>query len=101
LAIVKPLSEIMGGDISMTLEEGKGSCFQFYLKLIESPKDRGLILPEGVQGLKILLVDDHPLQVSVLQKQLLLWGASIYVANSDEEALQKLELSNKVEGDTP
>lgn len=33
LAISKHLSELMGGDISVTSEEGIGSCFKFHIKL--------------------------------------------------------------------
>lgn len=33
LSIVKELCQLMGGEVSVTSEEGKGSCFSFFIKL--------------------------------------------------------------------
>lgn len=88
LAIVKKLCQMMGGEVSVSSEEGKGSCFQFWVEL-ESVELTQKIQPEqAIDHLQLLVVDEHEVNRHVLSRQLTLWGAKVTEAASGEEALQ-------------
>jgi len=71
LAISRQLVELMGGEITVTSDLGKGSCFTFALPL---PLD--LIAPvkpslgASLHGARLLVVDDIPLNLRVISGQL-------------------------------
>jgi PAS domain S-box-containing protein len=88
LAIVKKLCNLMGGEIKVTSELDQGSCFQFTLSFL--PSSLTVVTHKiNLQGLNILVVDDHLTQAQVLASQLELWGARVVITT---EELQILEL---------
>ncbi len=88
LAIVKKLCHLMGGDISVTSEPAKGSCFAFNLSLGLSEK-AGMVRPVvDLHGVRILVVDDNATNREVLEQQLSLWGAYVTEADSGDAALR-------------
>ncbi|MBT8153266.1 response regulator [Epibacterium ulvae] len=91
LAITKRLIELMGGEIWVESEEGKGSCFGFRLVLpISEPKTVSVPkLPESLRV--VLVVDDQDVSREIVEKQLLQLGMVIERATTREEALQKME----------
>ncbi len=90
LAITKRLIELMGGEIWVESDEGKGSCFGFRLELpIGEP--RRLELPKLPETLKqVLVIDDQQTNREIVEKQLQQLGLSIDRATNRDEALAKL-----------
>ena len=68
LTISKQLSELMGGDIGVESEEGKGSTFWFtvcFKKTVQGERTAA-INTECLRGIKILIVDDNPVNRRLL-----------------------------------
>ena len=87
LAIAKKLSELMDGSISVSSQEGKGSCFEFNILTYHSDQAT-LVVPEvDMSKLNLLVVDDNTTNREVLSGQLSHWGASVTEASSGAEAL--------------
>lgn len=94
LAISKKLVDGMGGNLSLTSEEGKGSEFYFTLKLTESDdklKNRIQFKNVSFDGLKAIIVDDNKTNRTVFKEYLKSWGMITYEATDGYEALDKLK----------
>jgi signal transduction histidine kinase/DNA-binding response OmpR family regulator len=87
LAISKRLIELMGGSVWVDSEEGKGSCFGFRvpLPMAEGTQPDTAELPASLRH--VLVVDDLPMNCSILQKQMQMLGAEVTTAASGSEAL--------------
>ena len=100
LAISRRLVELMGGEIGVDSQEGRGSCFWFTARFEKQP---GAVdtLADGLQalaGLRVLVVDDNETNRKVVAYQLSAWQARpVLVANAGE-ALAALDAA-LAEGD--
>ena len=97
LAISKQLIEMMGGDIGVESEEGKGSTFWFTLDLLQQTSKPEIFQKEfdDLKDKKILIVDDNSTNrqwVSVLLKK---WGCSYSEAANAKTAFKKLLRAQK------
>lgn len=90
LAISQRLTQLMGGDIRLRSEAGKGSYFHFQLSLhkVNDPRDYQLVT--GFGQLHILVVDDNPTNREILEYWLKSWGMAPVMAGSAPEALALL-----------
>lgn len=92
LAITKRLVEMMGGEVGVKSEVGKGSCFWFTV-VIRKPEDwRERV--RGTQGdlkeQRVLVVDDNVTNRLVLREYLIFTGCQIEEAADGLEALVML-----------
>ncbi|MFB2970038.1 ATP-binding protein [Aerosakkonema sp. BLCC-F183] len=96
LAISRKFVQLMGGDISVESELGKGSSFQFYIQaklgqttvsksIEERPRVLGLV--PGQPTYKILAVDDKAINRQLLIKLLSPLGFEVKEASNGKEAI--------------
>ncbi|HZK92219.1 MAG TPA: response regulator [Stellaceae bacterium] len=77
LSISRKLAALMGGTIGVASEEGKGSQFWFTASLAPA-RGRPAELPAiDLRGMRVLLVDDNPVNREVMSRQLTAWGAAV------------------------
>ncbi|MBI4606724.1 MAG: response regulator [Planctomycetes bacterium] len=92
LAISRTMSELMGGEIGVESEPGKGSTFWFTVKLERrqgsSDSFRGYRSRLG--GRHALIVDDNPTNRRILRDQLTAWGMTCEEAVDGRAALELL-----------
>lgn len=94
LAISERLVNLMGGEIWAASESGKGSVFHFTIRTRvseqvppEKTASEGL---DGLEGSKILIVDDNKTNLAILRTQLLNWNLLPIASNSVSQALELL-----------
>ncbi len=74
LSIAKSLVELMGGQIGVESELGKGSAFSFTVTLpVEETAKRKPRAPMDVTGARVLIIDDNEVNRSILAEQLEAW----------------------------
>ncbi|MCF6282849.1 MAG: transporter substrate-binding domain-containing protein [Candidatus Polarisedimenticolaceae bacterium] len=93
LSISKQLVELMGGEIGVESELGKGSTFSFTLNFEHSIKciEYKPLLNKNLQNLSILVVDDNASARQVLQEMLESFTYRVTLVTSGQEALDNLE----------
>jgi len=117
LTVTKQLVELHGGRVSVISELGSGSTFSLFLPkserelgAIQTVEDAILdIDEESIQGeqesdvqtkvqpngIRLLIVDDEPVILEVLNNQLTMQGYEVVQANNGEEALKLIEGDKK------
>jgi PAS domain S-box-containing protein len=99
LAIARQLSELMGGQIGVKSELGKGSVFWFTVKLLKqpdaesnvstsvSPAEETDVMEHNRLSLRVLLVEDNPVNQEVARAMLETIGCRVNVAGDGEQAV--------------
>jgi signal transduction histidine kinase/DNA-binding response OmpR family regulator/HPt (histidine-containing phosphotransfer) domain-containing protein len=91
LAISRQLVELMGGQIALESEPGKGSRFWFQLELrISAALPEDLVASESLRGLRVLIVEDNPTNAAILQHYTQAWGMTPVCVDRAEKALAYL-----------
>ena len=97
LAIIKRILNLVGSDISVVSEEGKGAVFSFELSFtkVKKPKqvdtsEEDELRYEKLKGRKVLLVEDNQMNIMVASKFLERWELKVDVAMNGQEGVEKL-----------
>ncbi|WP_068303179.1 response regulator [Pararhodobacter sp. CCB-MM2] len=96
LAITRRLIELMGGQIWVESELGKGSCFAFSLTL-PLAADADPFHAEPIPLEHVMVVDDHLINRTILERQLGAQGLKVTLCEDAEQALAAID-SCKGEG---
>lgn len=98
LFICKKLVELQGGTIGVESEEGTGSCFWFRLELEKGSPialigqvEKSRWSDAKLSGLRVLLVEDNPVNIMVAKKILLKWDVNPTLARNGQEALEQVQ----------
>jgi PAS domain S-box-containing protein len=90
LSISKQLAEMMGGEIGVESEEGRGSTFWFTIRLDRQPAEPAPVPNVEIRGDRILVVDDNATNRRVLSSLIRAWGARAEDAADGPSALEIL-----------
>ena len=96
LTIVSNLIRMMGGEIRVESEYGKGSCFTITVFLMkknrigsEQKKDESL-QEEDFSGMRVLLVEDNELNRQIAEEMLTILGPEVESAVNGREAVEMI-----------
>ncbi|KDN56261.1 response regulator [Flavobacterium seoulense] len=97
LVITKKLLQLLGSDIHLESEIGKGSNFSFILQVPIDNKTQNMnngiydndYEVKNMKGLKLLLVEDNVINVKIASKIINQWEVDIDVAENGQVAIEK------------
>ncbi|MDY4067203.1 response regulator, partial [Bullifex sp.] len=94
MSITKSIVDLMGGTISISSEEGKGSVFTVELKFAKSDRESNSSFFKRYNISKILIVDDENDVLSDVKRKLESNDISVDEASSGLEAISKVQNSS-------
>lgn len=104
LAITKKLLEFQNSNLFVESEIGRGSKFYFTIKFrklkdsnsieVSLDKRKGIFDTDLLNGKRLLLVDDYPINQIVVSEFLSKWNVIIDSADNGIQALEKIEITN-------
>lgn len=93
LTICRQLTQMMGGNITIESEQGKGSTFSFTVALRLQPENKqvSLIPPMDLRGLRVLIIDDNKTAREILATIIESFHMQATTAHSGQAALELLQ----------
>lgn len=100
LAITKQLVEMQGGVISLCSEVGKGTTFSFVIEFLQGVSESSgeisdmvadLLEKRDFEGMRVLLVEDNPMNQFVANQVLELWNIKVDFADDGLQAVNLLQ----------
>jgi PAS domain S-box-containing protein len=94
LAITKRIVNKFNSDLLLESEEGKGSAFHFTVefKINENRKryinEDNIKLLESLEGIRVLVAEDNPVNLSIARRFLTKWGIQVEAATNGREAVE-------------
>ena len=97
LAISKRLAESMNGRIWAESTVGTGSTFHcsVLLQIQTAPPHQNFALPFNLAGIRVLVMDNHPINRLILRELLSDWGAQVTEASDGMTALDELRQASE------
>lgn len=100
LAISEKLVDLMGGSISVKSTHGKGTTFTFTIQAEVSVASIPTYLTcnlSGLEGKKVLVIDDNSTNRDILRGQLEAWKLTPVLASSGRDGLERLQHDDRIE----
>jgi len=97
LSLSRKLVQMMGGEVWLESEMGKGSTFHFTVRLRYQPNAQSVAALEEtaiLRGVRVLVVDDNATNRQILDRTLSYWGMEPTLAENGWAALAALELAS-------
>ena len=88
LAICKRLCTQMKGRIKVASKIGVGSIFTVEIPVLKGDTQYSLRPKSDISQLRVLIVDDHPVNLEIFSQQFLSWGITSELAHDGQQALE-------------
>ncbi len=91
LAICRRLVELLGGEISVTSEEGKGSEFTFTIESKKCDKTLNISPPKTLRGKRIFILDDNKTNRHILEMQCKKGGMEVRTFDNSVKFMEQVD----------